>query len=125
MKSIVNDQRMQNRVIGLVNDSSCPVTVGFVAFNLRVHYLTAKTLLLTLMAEGKIEGERTTRSWIFRKKNDVESSHAQVATACPDGQKGANAPYGSENGEAKSSERIIEDEQSKREAEGKGSNPGR
>jgi len=37
----------------------------------------------------------------------------------------ARAPYGSKNGEAKSSERIIEDEQSKREAEGKGSNPGR
>jgi len=120
MKSIVNDARMQNRVIGLISNSSCPVTVGFVAFNLRVHYLTAKTLLLTLMAEGRIEGERTTRSWIFRKKRDVGSSYAERTPKCPNGQEDANTPYRSENGEAKSSERAIEDEAITRRGAGEG-----
>jgi len=79
MRNITDDPQVQSRALQLVSDSTHPVTVGFVAFHLGVHYLTARTILLTLLAQGRINGERTTRSWIFRKKVEQQSLVGAVA----------------------------------------------
>jgi len=72
MRNLVDDPSFQNKALQLVSDSEHPVTVGFVAFHLGVHYLTARTILLTLLAQGRINGERTTHGWIFRQKKAEE-----------------------------------------------------
>jgi len=75
-RNIVDTADAQEKVLQLVFASPRPVTVGFVAFNLGVQYQTARALLLILMAQGRINGERSTRSWTFkpvRKKSEVNS----------------------------------------------------
>ena len=79
MRNLVDNPDLQNRAVQLVSGSDCPVTVGFVAFNLGVHYLTARTILLTLLAQRRLEGERTTRGWIFRRKSEQSSLVSPIA----------------------------------------------
>jgi DNA-binding IclR family transcriptional regulator len=66
--NIVDTPEMQEKCLDLLVGSPTPVTVGFVAYHLGVNYGTAKLILLTLLAQGKIEGQRTNRSWFFLKK---------------------------------------------------------
>ena len=72
MKNIVDNPGLQRQTLRLIQSYPTAVTVGFIAYNLKVHYSTAKTILLTLLTQGRIEGERTTHGWIFRQKKAEE-----------------------------------------------------
>lgn len=59
------------RLLKLLEEAQRPVSVDYVAYNLGISWVTAKALLLELVLEGKIEGIKTTKSWIFSKKNET------------------------------------------------------
>jgi len=49
----------------LEKNSTQPLSVDAIAHITGLHWLTAKALLLELMAEGKIAGMKTSKAWVF------------------------------------------------------------
>lgn len=57
-------------VLQLINQATMPLDTEFIRKTLEIpNWTTANRILLELALEGKIIAEKTSKSWIFRKKN--------------------------------------------------------
>lgn len=65
MKRIVGQKLAEEKTVSLLGQSQFPVSVEYVAKTLDVNWATARAILLTLLAEGRIRGQKTMKSWIF------------------------------------------------------------
>jgi predicted ArsR family transcriptional regulator len=72
MNSKVSDERLRQKAIDIVS-VGMPVSIDYVAHRLGVGWNTAKAILLELALAGKLEAEKTTKSWIFRTKPEIEN----------------------------------------------------
>jgi len=64
----LGNSSFEEKVVDLIEKINMPVSIKFVATKLEISWTTARALLLALTAEGRINGQRTTTSWIFSKK---------------------------------------------------------
>jgi len=64
----LGNSSFEEKVVDLIEKINMPVSIKFVATKLEISWTTARALLLALTAEGKINGQRTTTSWMFSKK---------------------------------------------------------
>lgn len=62
---LVKDKELIKKVYKLVESSDRPIDAGTVAKKLKINWQTARTILLLLVAEGKLKMMDTTKSWIF------------------------------------------------------------
>jgi hypothetical protein len=65
-KEIVGNEQVENGVIDLLKKTPMAVSCDYVAFHLKICWATARSLLLNMALEKKIEMEKTTKSAIFR-----------------------------------------------------------
>jgi hypothetical protein len=61
----VGTTEFEQQLLDLLKKVKEPVSVDFVAFNLRLSWVTARALLFTLALEGKLKCMKTSKSWIF------------------------------------------------------------
>ena len=62
---IFNSPELKQTTLGLLKAAKVPVSIGYVADELHIAWGTARALLLELTLEGKVEGLKTLKSWIF------------------------------------------------------------
>jgi hypothetical protein len=55
----------KKKILDIVSKGSQPVSIDAVAHMAHVHWLTAKAILMELVAERKITGFKTSKSWVF------------------------------------------------------------
>jgi predicted ArsR family transcriptional regulator len=77
----VDDSIVQEEVLDLISKTPQPVTVSYIASKLDINWLTARAILLYLLAQNKLDAERTTRSWIFRAKRNRAKARLHVVEA--------------------------------------------
>lgn len=70
-KTIVGNEQIENSVIELLCKKSMAVSTDFVAFHLEIGWSTARSLLLRMALDKKIEAEKTTRGLIWRPKKEA------------------------------------------------------
>jgi len=61
----VGNVEYEKKLVLLLKTVKNPVSIDFVAFNLRLSWVTARALLFTLALEGKLKCMKTSKSWIF------------------------------------------------------------
>jgi hypothetical protein len=66
--SKLEDRETVRSVISLVEATSIPVSVDFVAFNLKLNWATTRALLLQLSLQGELRALKTSKSWVFMKR---------------------------------------------------------
>jgi hypothetical protein len=54
--------------LALIADAKIPVTVDFIAQNLKVSWDTARSLLLGLAIQERLKATKTMKSWIFEPR---------------------------------------------------------
>jgi len=59
------DSGLQVQLLKLLERTPVPVSVEYVAHHLKVGWGTARAMLLELVVNGKVAGQKTTKSWIF------------------------------------------------------------
>lgn len=64
-RSTVGNQEIESCVLRIVDGSSKPVSVAYVAYNAKLSWPTARAILLKLSADGKIEAIETTSGRVF------------------------------------------------------------
>ena len=52
-------------LLKLLEKTSMPFSIKYVARHLNVGWGTARAMLLELVVDGKVAGQKTTKSWIF------------------------------------------------------------
>lgn len=62
----VERQKLETQTLELVNESSIPITADYIARQLSIAWGTARSLLLGLACQGKIEAIKTMKSWVFK-----------------------------------------------------------
>jgi hypothetical protein len=62
------ETEMESNVLDLLEKENMPLTIGFVAFNLKITWQTARSLLLTMSLTGKIKALETSKGFLFQKK---------------------------------------------------------
>jgi hypothetical protein len=72
-KQIVGNEQFENSVIELLQKTPMAVSTDFVAYHLKISWPTARSLLLNMALEKKIEMEKTTKSAIFRLPKTIEA----------------------------------------------------
>ena len=73
MKSKVRNDKVVDNALRVVGETHEPVSTLVVAKRLNLSWPTARAVLLTLAASGKIEAQRTSSGFVYSAKN--ESSH--------------------------------------------------
>jgi hypothetical protein len=69
-------EEFKKKVLQVLENSPIPMGIQEVRFKTDIkNWTTSKAILLELLAEEKINGQMTTKSWIFWKK--APESHAQ------------------------------------------------
>jgi len=63
-KTIV-DSKLQTQLLELLEKTPMPVDIEYVARHLKVGWGTARAMLLEAALDGKVSGQKTTKSWIF------------------------------------------------------------
>ena len=81
VKGIV-DSEIQTQLLKLLEKTSMPVSIEYVARHLNVGWGTARAMLLELALSGKVAGQKTTKSWIFW----IPISENVARARCPEGQ---------------------------------------
>lgn len=61
----VDNPQVEIQVVELLKNTPMAVSIDFVAHNLRIHWTTARGLLLNMALKGKIKAVKTTKSFIF------------------------------------------------------------
>ena len=77
--SLVKNEEIVEKVYELVKNAGKPIDAGTVARKLKINWQTARTILLLLVAEGKVKMIDTTKSWIFfieKKEEEVKPNEA-------------------------------------------------
>jgi hypothetical protein len=56
------------RALTVLEDAKMPVSIGYVAYNIKVTWQTARSLLLKMSLIGKIAAIETTKGYLFSLK---------------------------------------------------------
>jgi len=56
---------VQRKALEIIAECSVPVSIDFVAFHCKISWGTARALLMSLVADRKLNAQRTTKGWIF------------------------------------------------------------
>jgi hypothetical protein len=59
------EQELETRALKLLEKENMPLSIGFVAFHLKVTWQTARYLLLKMSLRGKIKALETTKGFMF------------------------------------------------------------
>jgi predicted ArsR family transcriptional regulator len=69
---LIEDAGLEKRALEIIVNAGMPVSIDYVAYNLKTTWPTARALLFKLASQGKVKAVKTTKSWIFtipRRKN--------------------------------------------------------
>jgi len=69
--SFVGKEEVEQKVLEVVKNAGKPVSIQYVAFNTKLSWHTARAILFKLAMQGKIEAIDTTKSWIFRPRDQA------------------------------------------------------
>jgi hypothetical protein len=80
----------KEKVLEVLHNSALPMDIENIRIKADIkNWTTSKAVLLELLNEGKINGQMTTRSWIFWAKksgpNPENESQIQVSWGCESG----------------------------------------
>lgn len=64
----VIEEENEKRTLALMETSKMPVSIGYVAYNLKISWQTARSLLLKMSLTGKIKVLETTKGFLFEQK---------------------------------------------------------
>lgn len=64
-----DEKEVEEKTIQILKDCNKPVSISYVAYNLKVCWSTARGLLLKMSLDGKIRAVETTRGFFFSLKN--------------------------------------------------------
>ncbi|MGA2680632.1 MAG: hypothetical protein ABSF44_02405 [Candidatus Bathyarchaeia archaeon] len=59
----------EKKTLELLENSKMPVSIGFVAFNLKITWQTARGLLLKMSLNDKIRALQTSKGYLFELKS--------------------------------------------------------
>jgi len=62
---------LKRAAIQLITKTPEPVSIDFVATNLRINWGTARALLFELVMNGQLGAIKTTKSWIFSTPSEI------------------------------------------------------
>ncbi len=66
MKSVLAENHYHERIMEILNESDIPMDVENVRLKAGLkNWESTKAMLLELVLQGRIEGQKTTKSWIF------------------------------------------------------------
>lgn len=65
LKRLCLVEELKNKALKVIGDSDVPLGVGDVAKRLDVSWTTARAILLTLQAEGKVSSLKTSKSRVY------------------------------------------------------------
>jgi hypothetical protein len=68
----VGNEHFEAEVIKLLEKTPMAVSVDYVAYHLNISWPTARSLLLNMALDKKIEAEKTTKSLIFRLNKESQ-----------------------------------------------------
>lgn len=63
---------VEKRVSEIIAEAPMPVSVEYIAQRVNVGWGTALRYALELLADGKIKGMKTTKSWVFWVQNSTK-----------------------------------------------------
>jgi hypothetical protein len=66
----VAEQELETRAISLLEQENMPLSIGYVAYHLKVTWQTARSLLLKMSLRGKIKALETSKGFMFCPKQD-------------------------------------------------------
>jgi len=79
-REIVGNEQVENSVIELLKKTPMAVSTDYVAYHLRIGWGTARSLLLHMALEKKLEMEETTKGAVFRlPKNTCANNESKGA----------------------------------------------
>jgi hypothetical protein len=58
----------EKKALSLLETSGMPISIGFVAYHLKVTWQTARGLLLKMSLDGKIKALQTSKGYLFELK---------------------------------------------------------
>lgn len=61
----VGTTEFEQQLLDLLKRVKEPVSIDFVAYNLKLSWVTARALLFTMVLQGKIKSVKTSKSWVF------------------------------------------------------------
>ena len=70
MTTKFNDPEIEKNLKKILAETKNPVSIDYVRYHLKINWGTARALLLTMALEGKIQSQKTTKSYIFWAKKD-------------------------------------------------------
>jgi hypothetical protein len=72
----INVDNLEKQALTLIAEARIPVTVDFIAHNLKVSWDTARSILLGLAIQERLKATKTMKSWIFEaiEENKAERS---------------------------------------------------
>ena len=62
-------EELEKKTLDVLNEYGKPVSIGYVAFHLKVCWATARALLLKMSLTGKIKALETSKGFLFEIKN--------------------------------------------------------
>lgn len=62
-------EKMKPKALDFLKTTTMPITIGDVANHLDMSWSTARQVMMELRIEGRVECEKTTKSWIFRTQH--------------------------------------------------------
>ena len=62
------ESEIEPKLLDLLEKENMPLSIGFVAFNLKVTWQTSRALLLKMSLTGKITALETSKGYMFQKK---------------------------------------------------------
>ena len=67
---LVAEKETENKVLEMLKEYGKPVSVGYVAWGLKVTWSTARGILFKMALSGKIDATDTSKGFFFSMKND-------------------------------------------------------
>lgn len=71
-ESLVDNPEIERKAIEIIKKAGIPCSIQYVAYHLGLPWHTTRAILFRLMAEGKVKGMNTTKSWIFSSGDNDE-----------------------------------------------------
>lgn len=65
----IDMEELEKKTLDILNTYGKPVSVGYVAYNLKVCWATARALLFRMSLTGKIKALDTSKGFLFELKN--------------------------------------------------------
>ena len=64
----IGNIEVEEKVVGLLQNAGYPVSIGWVAYNLKVCWTTASRILMDMSLQGKLSVLRTSKGMLFQAK---------------------------------------------------------